>query len=177
MANVLRLAISFVYYRLGRCSTKNNTPWLLFSSTNHINNELSLLQLMDSFYHFKHWLLTILVAPVFLVISFSISDKSFIPNFIQIYFISLVVGFIFSTPAFLFYCVIFYIALDRVTSVLIMKTLMNLTAITGLLSTLYFMFDSLDREVSIPYTVAIILSSLFLKITKKENSASSGVIT
>ncbi len=24
-------------FRLGRCSTKNNTPWLVFFSTNHIN--------------------------------------------------------------------------------------------------------------------------------------------
>lgn len=123
---------------------------------------------MDSFYHFKHWLLTILIAPIFLIFSFLISDKNLVPNFIQIYFISTVIGFVLSSPAFLFYCVIFYIALDRISSPLVMKTVLNLTAIVGIFATIYFAFDSIDLIVSIPYAASVIFSSWIIRIKKEK---------
>ena len=99
------------------------------------------MQVMDTSYPIKHWFLAIVTAPLFgffYEVIFTPYNES--SDFIQLYFLFVLLGFIFSFPVILIYYFTFLL-LFYLTFCLTFYLTFYLTFITFLLDFYYFLLD------------------------------------
>lgn len=121
------------------------------------------LELSKSLYPFKHWFATILLGPIFLIIIQSVSSLILSGDVIGFWVLLVIVGVIYSFPTFFVYYFL-YMALARRVKVIYLKLILNAEAVIGLIFTFKLFRIELMPEFWVPYTLAVILSSLVIKV-------------
>ena len=112
----------------------------------------------------KHWILTLLIAPVFNFLILIGLGKPPVLEYIPLYLFWLIFSIGFSLPAFLIYLFVQWIARKYISSDLRMRILLSAVAISCLLLTVYFFVQELsDFDFLASYSFAIVLTAYFIK--------------
>lgn len=120
---------------------------------------------MDTSYPIKHWFLAIVTAPLFgffYEVIFTPYNES--SDFIQLYFLFVLLGFIFSFPVILIYYFTFLLLIKKTNSALLIKVLLNILAIVSVFISFKLIGGSIVDNLTIVYSVSIIFWSFFLKV-------------
>ena len=121
-------------------------------------------------YPYKHWLTTLAVGPLILIIQDIFFGNNNLNDSIGIYMLFLVFGLFFSLPAFAFYLLLFNLIIRKTNSTFIIKTVLSLTTIVGVFVTIKLIGGTMmTPKLASYYSVALIICSLFYKI-KKQNT-------
>ena len=112
----------------------------------------------------KHWLISLLVAPLFNILIMMGMGKAPVLELIPMYLFWFVFSIGFSFPAFTFYLIVQWIAGKYLSNTLKMRTLLSAVAISGMLLTVYFFTRRLDDyDFLVSYSFAIILTAFLIK--------------
>lgn len=125
---------------------------------------------MNEYFPYKHWILTLSIAPL-LLLAFSLSKGEgtdfsfwvFIPTILALIAISIVI----STPAFIFYYMLFCFLSYKATKALTAKTILILFSIFTIVITITLFGGTLYTEQAL-YAVSSIVSGFFLNIQKRK---------
>jgi hypothetical protein len=131
--------------------------------------------LKDNSYPFLHWFSTLIIGPIIFILICTVNEKSIPADSIEIFFLFLTFGFIFSLPAVTVNLLIFLFLKGKQLPPIIIKVILNLTAITLLLITSYVIGRYLMRAINQDYILAILISSLFFRIRKKTGPSTSAL--
>ncbi len=120
---------------------------------------------MDSLYPFKHWILTLLIGPFIIAIFDFFSDgSSNMLDFFEAYPFFMIFGIMFSIPALILYVILFSIVPYKKISLPVLKWMFNLFIILCILLLNYFLGDLRISWYTFSYPIAVVISSLFLKM-------------
>lgn|SRR5690625_4407430 len=98
---------------------------------------------MKWFFLFKHWISTLLIAPLlFFIYSFLAEDFSYISSYYEEYFLFVVLGFYFSLPTYMVYAIAFYFLKKQNFSLKKTKTILLSIAFIGILLSFYVVFEN-----------------------------------
>lgn len=119
-------------------------------------------------YPLKQFLATILIGSLLIVLHVNEpADRNF--DFSHLpgeYLLFLMFSCLFSLPTFGVYFLVFRFLISKSTPAVITKAILNCVAILGLITTMLIITGSLAIPIIISYSIAIIVSSLFLKYRK-----------
>lgn len=123
---------------------------------------------MDTFYPVKHWLVTLAIGPIVVALyEYMLSNDNSLFTVLELYPIFLIMSFIFSMPM-LFIHYLLFISLVRTTlPTLAIKSILNMVTIIGILITFYLIGGSARHSYSLSYSIAVIVCSWPIKISKK----------
>lgn len=118
----------------------------------------------DAAYPIKHWTATMLLGPLTsALVSYFFTQYD--NTYINLYFLILIFGVVYATPALAIYYLVFWYWVQKMSSAFLQKIVLNAIAIAMTLTTFYFLNGTFFvPEVKTGYCTAIIISSLFLKI-------------
>ena|SRR5260221_7627604 len=119
----------------------------------------------NKYYPLIHWLITLVIGPLiyylhdvlFLNVKYVFSD-------FEMFFLFFLFGMFSSLPVLAIYYFVFKVFSKRVTSNLLFKLILNSIIILCVFITFRILNGSLELELSIVYSIAVIIGSLFLKI-------------
>jgi hypothetical protein len=115
-------------------------------------------------YPLKHWATTLSIGPLLAIIYDSISNSGLITGGIQIYFLFVIYGVVFSLPVLLLYTLMFNWITKTNKSDIVIKTFLNVFTIGGVFLTFSLIGGSISMMASIAYSVAVLLASTFYKL-------------
>lgn len=123
---------------------------------------------MRSYYPFAHWLLTVLLSPLISTTLFSIVYQSplNIAHLFEVYPAIIIFIFIFSTPTFLCYWVLFFLLKKYQLPILVAKLCLNATAITGILITWFYLDGGFGYHQLAGTIISTLLIGFLLKLEK-----------
>ncbi|WP_276979519.1 hypothetical protein [Flavobacterium filum] len=129
---------------------------------------------MKILYPFAHWLLTVLLSPLMSNLLFCMVYQSplRLTTFFELYPATIIFIFIFSTPTFLCYLVLFFLLKKYPLPILVAKLCLNATAIIGILITWFYvdLFSGYHQLAGI--IISTLLIGFLLKLEKNPaNSA------
>lgn len=118
-------------------------------------------------YPYKHWLTTLTIAPLMIMIYDFLNGNNNFNDAIGIFVLFVIFGFLFSLPVVVLYLLLFTILIKRVDSVLLIKIILNVFTILGVLLSIKTIGGTMmTPALSMHYSVALILCSFFFKIKK-----------
>ena len=120
----------------------------------------------DKFYPLKHWFATLVCGPILLIIFEAISSNA--SGLAEAYPLFLLFGIAFSLPCLALYWVFFLFLLKMKTPPLTAKTILKVIAIAIIFISSEIIKGSLILKVPLPYSVAIVLTSFFIRFSEKE---------
>ena len=121
-------------------------------------------------YLFKHWFATILLSPIIFDISYLfLENTNNIVGLVEVYYITIIFGFLFSIPTYLVYSIAYYILGKRNFNINLSKLILISLAIIGILISFYITFNNRQQEISIAYVFTSIVSGLFFKLNFKNH--------
>ena len=169
------LKISFLYSITGRADT-GPIPQLTPSLQRY--RQCLVTQFKVTYYPFKVWLTTIIVAP-FLQSIFILfyHDFNSVGDFIPSLFSLLLFSFLFSLPSFLFYYLIVFFLEKYQVHGLLVKCIGAILAIVFMLMTYYSLQNIMSGDINHPktifflfaYSICIALSSLLYNLTSQHS--------
>lgn len=129
-------------------------------------------------YLFKHWGLTILIAPILFILPDLWENYTGILSFLKrivefmlhAYYMFFLLGLLYSIPTYLIYAVIFYFLKREKVDHKWSKIILILTAQLGIWSSFYILSEALLSGyfifLAFSYSFCSLISGLFLKISK-----------
>jgi hypothetical protein len=116
----------------------------------------------NKFYPLQLWLTTIGIAPTIMaIIAFGEGEFAFL-------FLFMLFALVYLIPVFLICLVTFKLLIQKGLSAILIKVLLNLIALAGVFITFQLIAGSMISLLTLTYSVAIVVSSLFYKIYRKE---------
>lgn len=130
---------------------------------------------MRIIYPFVHWLLTVLLSPLISTLLFCMVYQSplNIAHFLEVYPAIISFIFIFSTPTFLCYLVLFFLLKKYELPILVAKLCLNATAITGILITWFYLDGGFGYHQLAGTIISAILIGFLLKLEKNPANISN----
>lgn len=125
---------------------------------------------MKPFYAVKHWLLTLLIAPIPLVLySLFIDHKDLSASLIYIPLV-FTYSLLFSLPVFVLYFIVCSM-IKTIQSPILTKVLLNTMVVAGIIATLFIIGGSAKFNILFYYSTMVFVCSLFLKIKREDYDA------
>ena len=124
----------------------------------------------NNFYPIKHWLITLAIG--FLLLAFYealFSSNIDAIGLLQTYPLFFMFGLFLSLPVLLFYFIAFKILAKTIASPLTIKGILNIAAVIGVVVTFRIIDGSLTMSLSITYSIAILFSSLFIRLKNNDS--------
>ena len=116
-------------------------------------------------YPIKHWLGTLAVGPIIILIYDAVfSNYNSMLSALEFYLMFFLFGLLFSLPVLLIYYVCFKMITRKLKSKVRIKLVLLLIAILGTLLTFYLIGGTLMDPLMISYSVALVMTAIFLKI-------------
>ena len=119
-------------------------------------------------YPYKHWLTSLVVGPLLMIIYEIIFDPGPMVGVVETYFLFLTFGLFFSVPVFLLYLLTFNQLTKKINSNLTIKTILNTVGVIGIIVTFLIIKGSMAMMLAISYSVTLIISSVFYRVRPKE---------
>lgn len=129
---------------------------------------------MRILYPFAHWLLTVLLSPLMSNLLFCMVYQSplRLTTFFELYPAIIIFIFIFSTPTFLCYLVLFFMLKKYRLHILVAKLCLNATAITGILITWFYLDGGFGYHQLAGTIISTLLIGFLLKLKKSSANSS-----
>jgi hypothetical protein len=115
-------------------------------------------------YPLKHWLTSLIIAPLTMILYDTISSSKLLPDTAGVYFLFIPYGLLFSLPVFGLYLLIFNMIIKTDKSSLTIKVILDAIAIIGVVATFSLIGDSIEMKLSIFYSVALVIASTFFRV-------------
>src|SRR5688572_23961479 len=113
----------------------------------------------------KHWILTLLVAPVFNFLIMFSRGNSPVLEYFPLYLFWLVFSIALSFPAFLVYLASQWILQKYISNGAKMRTILSAIAIITLMVTNLVLFNGLENyDFLLSYSLAILITAIFIKV-------------
>lgn len=129
---------------------------------------------MRTYYPFAHWLLTVLLSPLISTTLYCIFYQSpfNLAHFFEVYPAIIIFIFIFSTPTFLCYLVLFFMLKKYPLPIPFAKLYLNATAITGIFITWFYLNARFGYHQLAGTIISAILIGFLLKLEKNPANSS-----
>jgi Sec-independent protein secretion pathway component TatC len=112
-----------------------------------------------------------MAGPLILCIQDIVSGNNNLNDAVGFYILFVAFGFVYSLPVFLLYLLLFNLLIKKTASILIIKTVLNLTAIIGVFVTIKLIEGTMmTPTLALHYAIALIICSLIYKV-KIQNTA------
>lgn len=124
---------------------------------------------MKGSYIFKHWGLTLLLAPFTsqALHYFITSNPHQIAGLLEVYPIAVAFSIAFSLPTFIVYIAFFYLLDRNNASILWTKLILISTAIIGVYVTMSIMNGSMTNDIIAAYSLTALIVGIILRLKKK----------
>lgn len=122
-------------------------------------------------YLFKHWGFTLLLGPIVSEISMyiTISQPNKIVGLLEVYPIAIIFSLLFSSPTYILYAFLYYYLARTSINLNFAKVILISFAVIGVISTTLIIKGSIMKDIAISYSVASIITGIFLKLKFTEN--------
>ena len=123
---------------------------------------------MNHTYPFKHWIATLLMAPLFPLVY----EKLFGPiigsvmGWLELYPFAFIFSLFISIPTLIFYCVIFYFISKKNWNIFFVKGVLVSCTIIGVIVTFLIVGGKIAEPLALSYILAAIISGYLIKLNK-----------
>jgi hypothetical protein len=121
---------------------------------------------MNKFYPIQLWLFIGPILYVFYVILHSGQGKDL--EMFALYPIFLIMGLVYSIPLFLIFYITFRLFVQKIPSTLAIKVFLNILLVIEVFITFKIISGSEALSLSISYSIAVIISSIFLRLGRDQ---------
>src|SRR4030095_3853298 len=112
-------------------------------------------------YPLKHWLTSLTIGPLIVIIYDAISNSKLMTDAVGIYFLFVAYGLFFSLPVFALYVLTFNKIIKTDKSDLVIKIVLNAIGAIGIIVTFLIIKGSITMLASVSYSIALIIASIF----------------
>jgi hypothetical protein len=119
-------------------------------------------------YPVKHWLTTLTLGPLLMIIYDAFISTRLMNESVGIYILFLMFGVCFSLPAFFLYLFIYNRIIKEKISNLSIKTILNVIGVTLVIAIFLLIKGSMSQLLIFCYSIAIVVGSLFYRLRPRE---------
>ena len=123
---------------------------------------------MNKNYPLYNWITTIIIGPILFTVYEILFKNESISSMLEMIPLFILMGIIFSIPVLILNILIFNLLSKIITSKIFMKFILTVVGITGVVVTFKIIGGTLSNNLTIYYSIAIILSSIFVKLKNVE---------
>jgi len=124
---------------------------------------------MNLSYPLKHWLTTLLVGPILIIVYDLIVSLRLMVDGLGLLMVFIAVGLVLSLPIFLVYLWAFKLLTKKKISDLMIKATLDIGGVLAIIVTFLFIIKgNLAITLSVAYSIALVLSSLFFGIDREK---------
>lgn len=122
-------------------------------------------------YPLKHWLTSLAIGPLIMIIYDTVISAKLMNDAIGMYFLFLLYGVFFSLPTLILYLFLYSRVVNTQTSNLVSKTILNFLGVVGIVVTFLLIGGSMSQILTLSYSGALIFGSLLYNIRPKQVKA------